>query len=157
MIRVLVVDAHAGVRSGVAGILSDEPDLTVDAVGTARQASAAIDDRPPDVVLLDATLPDAIGAEACAMLRARHGPVRIIVMSRFPWQDGMLDAFEVGACGFVVKDAEPAVIRRAVRSVVDGGVFVDPRAMGWLVELALRSQESRSGPGHQSLAPTVGG
>ncbi len=157
MVRVLVVDGHAGVRSGVAGILSDEPDLTVDAVGTARQASAAIDDRPPDVVLLDAALPDAIAAEACAMLRARHGPVRIVVMSGFPWQDGMLDAFEVGACGFVVKDAEPAVIRRAVRLVAAGSVFVDPRAMGRLVELALRSQESTCGPDCRSVAATGGG
>lgn len=147
MMRVLIVDAHAGVRSSMVGILSDEPDIEVEAVGTARQAGAAVADRPPDVVLLDAALPDATGAEACAMLRARHGPVPVIVMSGFPWQDRMLDALEVGARGFVIKGADPAVMRHAVRSVAGGGTFVDARATGRLIDLALKNSGSTESAG----------
>lgn len=144
MIRILVVDDHPVVREGLVSVLSDEPDFAVvGQVGTAEQALTEATRLVPDVAVLDIRLPGMNGTDACAALRQRHPRLRVVALTSFANESTMLAAFASGAKGFAVKESEPGVLREAVRTVMTGGTFVDPRVAGKLVALATKGRRAK--------------
>ena len=144
MIRILLVDDHPVVREGVAAILSDEPDFEV--VGEAESAADTLRKVAllhPDVVVLDLRLPDSEDAEACTTLIRRHPGLKILVLTTLADEGTMLATLGAGARGFLVKESKTFALRLAVRFVAEGGIFVDPRMAGRLVDLATRRQFAR--------------
>lgn len=144
MIRVLIVDGQPVVREGLISILASDPGLVVcGQAGTAPEAVAEAVRLSPHVVVLDGRIPGATGVELCAELAARAPSARVVMLTSFPNDGVMVNAFSAGARGFVLKESDPAVIRQAVRSVAEGVTFADPKVADKLVALATRGRRAK--------------
>ena len=126
--RVLIVDDHTLVRAGLSRLLLAF--AGVDVVAEASNADQAIDlatIRPPDLVLLDLSLPGRTGLEALSVILERAPGTRVVMMSMHDDPLHVRDALDRGAAGFVVKDAAPMELELALRSALGGDVFLSPR------------------------------
>jgi len=130
MIRVLLADDQALVRQALAALLALEPDLEV--VGQAADAAAAVslvDERRPDVELMDVQMPTATagdGIAATAAITAKHPGTRVIIVTTFGRPGYLRRAMTAGAVGFMVKDAPAEQLVEAIRRVHRGLRVVDP-------------------------------
>jgi DNA-binding NarL/FixJ family response regulator len=128
MIRVLIVDDHAIVRSGLGQLLSTHDDIEV--VGTAtdgREAAAQAKELGPDVILMDLHMPEVDGTEATRLITAA-GDSRIVILTTFSDREKILAALDAGAIGYLLKDAEPEQIVNGVRAAAREESPLDPRA-----------------------------
>ena len=134
-IRVLVVDDHAVVRQGLRGLLELQDGIEVvgDAADGARGVEAATELRP-DVILIDLVMPVLDGVSAMRLLRERLPEVRVIVLTSFLDDDKLLPALRAGAAGYLLKNAEPQEVVRAVRAAHAGQTILDPVVAARLVE-----------------------
>ena len=126
-IRILIVDDHAVVRSGLRRVLEAEPDL--DVVGEAGDAQRALFEAletKPDVVLLDVVMPGESGIEAIPELLARVPKTTVLVLSMQDDPHYVREAFAAGARGYVLKEAADVELVAAVREVAGGGRYVHP-------------------------------
>ncbi|MCD7443066.1 response regulator [Streptomyces lincolnensis] len=133
MIRVILADDQPLVRSGIGMLLSAEPDIEV--VGEAHDGAMAIDlaeQLQPTVVLMDVRMPGIDGVEATRRITAdrflseRGAPVRVLVLTTYNVHESVIQALRAGASGFLLKDAAPEELVRAVRAVADGDAWLDP-------------------------------
>jgi len=144
-IRVLLVDDQELFRAGVAVIVGADPEIEV--VGQAasgREAVELVDRLEPDVVLMDIRMPELDGVEATrqvftrARLARRTHPVRVIVLTTFDLDDRAAEAIRLGASGFLLKDATPAMLTDAIRTVHRGNAVLAPTDLGRLIEGSFR-------------------
>jgi two-component system, NarL family, response regulator NreC len=127
VIRILVVDDHAVVRSGLKLLLSAEPDLeVVGEAGNARDAVFEVRAQKPDVVLLDVVMPGESGIEAVPKLLHEASGARVLVLSMQDDPNYVREAFAAGASGYVLKEAADAEVVDAIRQVAAGGHYVHP-------------------------------
>ena len=127
MIRILVVDDHAVVRSGLKLLLSREDDMEpVGEAGDAREAVLAARHHKPDVILLDVTMPGASGVDAIGDLLEAAPDARVLMLSMQDDPSYVRQSFASGARGYVLKEAADAELVQAVRTVADGGQYVHP-------------------------------
>ena len=127
MIRVLVVDDHAVVRSGLRRVLDAEPDI--ETVGEAASADRAVFEameHKPDVVLLDVTMPGQSGVEVVPTLLQSAPGARVLMLSMHDDPGYVRAAFEAGAKGYVLKEAADSEVVAAVRAVASGESYVHP-------------------------------
>jgi len=120
-IRVLVVDDHAVVRLGVTRVLSNAPDVVV--VGEAANGDEGVrlaEERAPDVILMDLSMPVLDGIEATRRVREAMRAVQVVVLTSFSDRDRILQALDAGAIGYLLKDAEPAELLAGVRAAARG-------------------------------------
>ena len=137
-VTVVLIDDQPLVRAGIAFILSTEPGFTVASeAGNGELRVRAVADHRPDVVLMDVRMPVMDGLEATRRIRAAGGPP-VLVLTTFDDDDVLWGAVEAGAAGFLLKDATADDIVRAVRTVADGGAWIDPRVTPRLMQ-ALRT------------------
>jgi DNA-binding NarL/FixJ family response regulator len=137
VIRVLVVDDHAMVRSGLSALLEASGDIPV--VGQApdgREAVTAALDHQPDVVLMDLSMPVMDGAEATREVLAVAPDSKVVVLTSFSDRDRVNAALRSGAVGYQLKDGEPAELLAAVRSAAAGHAPLDPRVARVLLPTA---------------------
>ncbi len=126
MIRVLVAEDQSMVRGALRALLELEEDITVVAeVGRGDEVLAAAREHRPDVALLDIEMPGRDGIEAARELAAELPAVRAVVLTTFGRPGFLRRAMEVGAAGFLVKDAPVAELARAIRAVVAGERVID--------------------------------
>lgn len=126
-IRVLVVDDHAVVRSGLRLLLEREDDIEVVAeAGTADEGVRAARLEKPDVVLLDVVMPGQSGIDATPEILAAAKNTRVLVLSMQDDPSYVREAFAGGASGYLVKEAADADLVQAVRDVAAGGRYVHP-------------------------------
>jgi len=145
-LRVFVVDDHEMVRRGVTDLLNEADDLTVvGQASTVAQALARVPAMRPDVAVLDVRLPDGSGVELCRELLSRFPELRCLMLTSFPEERAMMDAFLAGAAGFVIKDITGTDLVAAVRTVGTGRSLLDPRAAAALLE-RLRTAAPPAGP-----------
>jgi two-component system, NarL family, response regulator DesR len=127
VIRLLVADDQALVRSALAALLDLEDDFEVVAqVGRGDRVVAAALEHRPDVALLDIEMPGLDGLAAAAALTQELPGCRILILTTFGRPGYLRRAMEAGALGFVVKDAPAEQLADAVRRVAEGGRVVDP-------------------------------
>ena len=134
-IRVLVVDDHAVVREGLRSFL--ELQHGIDVAGEAADGEAALSEAErlsPDVVLIDLVMPRLDGVTALRRLRERLPRTRVIVLTSFLDDDKLLPALRAGAAGYLLKNAPPQEVARAVRVAHEGGAVIDPVVAARLVE-----------------------
>jgi DNA-binding NarL/FixJ family response regulator len=125
--RVLIVDDHAVVRSGLRLVLEAEDDLEpVGEAGTAREAIFEARSTKPDVILLDVVMPEQSGLEAIPTLLHEHPETKILVLSMQDDPRYVREAFAAGASGYVLKEAADNEVVAAVREVAGGGRYVHP-------------------------------
>lgn len=119
--RIVLVDDHDVVRAGLRSVFDDEQDLEV--VGEASTAADAIHrvglDRP-DVVVLDLRLPDGSGIDVCRQIKTRWPAVNVLILTSYADQDALLEAFDAGASGYVLKRVDSIGLVESVRSVGQG-------------------------------------
>lgn len=143
MIRVLVVDDHQVIRSGLTTLLESAGDISVDAsAASGQEAIDAATDRPPDVVLMDLSMPAMDGIEATRRLREHDPDLRVVVLTSYGDRRRIIEALDAGACGYLLKDASPEDLVNAVRAAAAGGAPMDPRVGAVLLS---ERQENRAG------------
>ena len=128
-IRVLLVDDHPVVRSGLAAMLQIAPEenvLVVGEAGNGRQAVESWEQLRPNITLMDLRMPEMDGVEAIRTIRLAHPDARIIVLTTFDGDEDITLALRVGASGYLLKDSPREQLLQAVRSVASGGRFVPP-------------------------------
>lgn len=126
-VRVLVVDDHSVLRTGLRLMLEQQPDLAfVGEAPTAEDALRGIDRTAPDVVMLDIQMPGMGGLEGAARLKERRPGVRILVLSMHDEADDIRRAFAAGADGYLVKTAADEELVRALRAVAAGERYLHP-------------------------------
>ena len=128
MIRVLVVDDHPLVRHGLLALLGSVGDIEVSAVEDGALAADAVAARGCDVVLMDLSMPGLDGVDATRAVLAGSPDVRVVVLTSSAEPDRILAALDAGATGYVLKDAEPDDVVRAVRDAAAGHAPLSPRA-----------------------------
>jgi len=134
-IRVMIVDDHTVVRDGVATMLGRQPDISV--VGEASNGREAVDiakSLSPDVILMDLRMPEMDGVEAMRHIREYNQEVKFIVLTTFDTDEYIFHAVEVGAKGFLLKDASREELFEAVRAVHRGESLVQPGVAARLLD-----------------------
>jgi NarL family two-component system response regulator LiaR len=134
-IRVLIVDDHSVVREGLQAFLQLQDGLEV--VGEAADGEEAIEAASrlqPDVILMDLVMPRLGGVAAMRRLREEVPEARVIVLTSFLDDDKLLPALRAGAAGYLLKNAEPQDLARAVRAAHAGEALLDPVVAARLVE-----------------------
>ncbi|MEY9876714.1 DNA-binding NarL/FixJ family response regulator [Streptacidiphilus sp. MAP12-33] len=116
----MIVDDEALIRSGLAMILGNAPDI--DVVGTCSGVEAVAEVRrlQPDVVLLDIRMPDVDGLTLLRRIRDLPAPPYVAMLTTFDTDEYLDQALRLGASGFLLKDTEPDVLARSVRAVATG-------------------------------------
>ena len=132
--RVLVVDDHAVVRAGLALLVDSADDLeAVGEAGSARDAVFEARTTKPDVILLDVMMPDQSGIDVIPQLLKEHPETKVLVLSMQDDPRYVREAFEVGASGYVLKEAADTELVTAIREVARGGRYVHPELGARLV------------------------
>ena len=126
-IRVLLVDDHALVRSGLHALLDTLPDVrVVGEAGSGRDALREIAAHAPDVVLMDVTMPDMNGLSATERVVREHPQVAVLIVSMHADPEFVSRALRAGARGYLLKDASRGELELAVRSVARGDTYLSP-------------------------------
>jgi DNA-binding NarL/FixJ family response regulator len=129
VIRVLVVDDHALVRRGLSDLLDAAADIElVGALDDGLLAEAGVREHRPDIVLMDLSMPGLDGIAATRRVLAAAPDTKVIILTSFSENARILAALEAGAVGYLLKDAEPDDVLRALRDAAAGGVPLSPRA-----------------------------
>jgi two-component system, NarL family, response regulator NreC len=134
-IRVLVVDDHAVVRSGLRRVLEAEDDIEVVAeAGDLRDAVFEARAHKPDVILMDVVMPGGSGIEATPAVLKEAEEAKVLMLSMQDDPEYVREAFAAGARGYVLKEAVDAEVVDAVREVANGGRYVHPALGARLIQ-----------------------
>jgi DNA-binding NarL/FixJ family response regulator len=140
-IRVLIVDDHAVMRSGLKLLLAAEDGIEpVGEAGSGQEAIFEARSTKPDVILLDVVMPDQTGLDVLPQLLHEHPETKVLVLSMQDDPEYVRQAFASGASGYVLKEAADTEVVAAIREVARGGSYVNP-ALG--ARLAAAEAESR--------------
>lgn len=126
-IKVMLVDDHAILRTGLASLLGTKREIEV--VGEADNGETALKLIPrlkPDVVLLDLMMPKMDGSEATRQIRERFPKVKVLILTSYGEADGVAHALEYGASGALLKTIKLPELVTAIRTAVAGGRIVSP-------------------------------
>jgi len=140
MIRVLIADDHALMRSGLRAMLNAQADMEV--VGEAENGAIAVDEAirlRPDVVVMDIRMPRLDGIEATRRLASQgdYAP-QVLVLTTFDLDEYVFEALRAGASGFMLKDAPPGQLAEGVRAVARGESLLAPAVTKRLIERHVR-------------------
>jgi len=144
VIRVLIADDQALVRTGFRLILGGEPGIeVVGEAGDGGEAARLAAELQPDVVLMDVRMPEVDGIEATRRIVAALGDdIRVLMLTTFGLDDYVFDALRAGASGFMLKDAPPEELVEAIRVVAGGSAMLAPA-----VTQSVISEFARRSPG----------
>ena len=130
-IRVFLADDHVAMRTGLRMLLDGESDISV--VGEASDGEGAIEHIESlrardaiDVAVLDVAMPTVSGLEALRRLKRRDPALKVLILTMHASESFMFQAIQAGASGYLIKNADPAVITHAIRDVFAGHAFVSP-------------------------------
>jgi NarL family two-component system response regulator LiaR len=132
---VLVVDDHAVVREGLRAFLELQEGIEIAGEAADGEEALALAERlEPDVVLMDLVMPNVDGLTAMRGLRERVPDARVIVLTSFLDDEKLLPALRAGAAGYLLKNAPPPELARAVRAAHGGEALLDPVVAARLLE-----------------------
>ena len=135
MIRAVVVDDHAVVRSGIKLLLDREDDIeVVGEAGSAKDAVFRARALKPDVILLDVVMPGESGIDVLPNLLKESPETKVLVLSMQDDPSYVREAFAAGARGYVLKEAADEEVVAAVREIANGGRYVHPALGARMVE-----------------------
>jgi len=129
VIEVLLVDDHALIRRGLSDLLGAAEGIrVVGAIEDGELAAGAVLELEPDIVLMDMSMPGLDGIDATRAVLLARPSTKVIMLTSFSENARIMDALDVGAVGYLLKDAEPEDIIRALRDAAVGGVPLSPKA-----------------------------
>ncbi|HET6737528.1 MAG TPA: response regulator transcription factor [Kribbella sp.] len=127
MIRVLVVDDHPVVRSGLSGMLSVTEDISVvGEAGDGSEALALVESTRPDVVLMDLRMPRMDGVAATGAIVSSYPSTRVLVLTTYDTDTDILHAVEAGAAGYLLKDTPHVELLNGIRAAARGETVLAP-------------------------------
>lgn len=138
MIRLLVVEDHPVVRSGIVALLATAADEVVGQLGNGRKAVEEALRLRPDVVLMDLNLPELGGVEATSLILAGDPAIRVVVLTAYADDEQILRAIEAGASGYLLKAAPEDEVLTGIRSAAAGALALTPSVAARLVRQAAR-------------------
>jgi two-component system response regulator NreC len=144
-IRVVIVDDHAVVRSGLRLLLDREDGIEpIDEAATAREALFRVIEHKPDIVLMDVTMPGESGLDVIPKLLEASPETRVLVLSMHDDPGYVRRAFAAGAHGYVLKEAADTEVVAAIRELANGGRYVNPALGARLVAADARDEAEAS-------------
>ncbi|MFA5889844.1 MAG: response regulator transcription factor [Actinomycetota bacterium] len=133
--RVLVVDDHKAVAESLAIAIGVQADLeSVGIASTLEEAARLVDEKTPDVVLMDLRLPDGDGIEGTSRVKALRPSARVVILTAHGDPEWMARAASAGASGFLQKTSPVAQILDAIRAAGAGGMLVERSALAGMIE-----------------------
>jgi DNA-binding NarL/FixJ family response regulator len=148
-IRVLLADDHDILRQGLKMLLSMHQEMQV--VGEARTGREAVvmaQELLPDVVVMDITMPDMDGLEACQLIRGKRPATQVLMLTMHESEEYFLQALRMGAAGYLVKKAAPSDLQMAINSIAQGGAFLYPGLAKALIRSYIASPASAISASH---------
>lgn len=134
-INILIADDHSMVRQGLKQILELEKDIAVTAqASNGNEAVKLAREYKPDIVLMDINMPGINGLQAIKEIKQEKLPCKVIVLTIHEDREYLFKTLQMGAEGYVLKDAEPAVLIEAIRSVYNGQSYIQPNMTRELVK-----------------------
>src|SRR5712692_5145747 len=149
-IRVLLADDHDILRKGLKLLLGLQPEIEV--VGEARTGREAVEmaqNLKPDVVVLDISMAEMDGLEACQCIRSQQPATQVLILTMHESEEYFLQALRVGAAGYLVKKAAPTDLHMAINAVAHNGAFLYPG----LAKALIRAYVSQPSPPMSSKLP----
>jgi DNA-binding NarL/FixJ family response regulator len=135
LIRLVIADDHALMRSGMRVMLDAEKDMRVVAeAADGRDAVEAVRRTTPDILVTDVRMPEADGIEATRRIVAAGLPTRVLMITTFDLDRYVYAGLEAGASGFLLKDAKPGELVHAIRTIAAGDALLAPTVTRRLVE-----------------------
>ncbi|MFB6718527.1 response regulator [Kribbella sp. NPDC056345] len=151
MIRVLVVDDHPVVRSGLIGMLSVTDDITVvGEAGDGSEALALVESTRPDVVLMDLRMPRTDGVTATGAIASGYPETKVLVLTTYDTDTDILHAVEAGATGYLLKDTPHAELLDGIRAAARGETVLAPPVAARLMS-RLRTPSAAAQPSPREL------
>jgi DNA-binding NarL/FixJ family response regulator len=126
-IRVLLADDHDILRQGLKLLLGLQADIAV--VGEARtgvEAMHLVEELQPDVVVMDISMAEMDGLQACRRIRRQHPETQVLMLTMHESEEYFLQSLRAGAAGYIVKKAAPAELHAAIRAAAEGGAYLYP-------------------------------
>lgn len=151
--RIFLADDHVTVRAGLKTLLNAEPDLEV--VGEAADGPTAIEGTKacgPEVAVIDLSLPLMSGTLVARTLRQSCPDTKIVALTVHEDKSYLSELLEIGASGYVLKRAAADELISAIRQVLAGGIYIDPRLGGLLANSLLRRRSSTARSGTTALS-----
>ena len=155
MIRVVLIDDQALIRSGIRALLDAEDDIEVVAeAADGQQGVALVREHRPDIALVDVQMPVLDGIEATRQIVDDHqlAGVHVVILTNYGLDEYIFRALRAGASGFLLKDTEPAELLQALRVVMRGDALLSPAVTRSLVsEFIARPPDARASAGMEIL------
>lgn len=146
-LRILLVDDHDVVRAGLKSVFNNAPDLeVVGEAGTSAEAIRRVGLDLPDIVILDVRLPDGSGIEACRKIKERWPATRVLILTSYADEDALIEAYDAGASGYILKRVDSTGLVDAVREVGQG-----EQVFGEALDAALASRVRSHGQPRNKL------
>ena len=155
-IRIVLVDDSELVRRGIRSVLSSDPETSIQVVGEASTAAAAVAacrEHNPDVVLLDIRLPDGSGFEACRQILQKQPATRVVVLTSYSNDEYIFEAVSAGAQGYLMKEIDPAGLIQAIKDVAAGRSILDPGVTARVLSLLRSGQGGKASSDLSLLSP----
>jgi len=143
-IRVLIVDDHPVVREGLHAMLST--DRNIEVVGEAcdgAEALAIVEEKEPDVVLMDIRMPNLDGVQATRRIKSQSPSTAVIVLTMYDTDAYVVDAMRAGASGYLLKDASRALMLDTIRAVNSGATLIKTSLLSDAISSLVQSQKGR--------------
>lgn len=145
MIRVLLADDHSIVRGGLRRIIEDAGDMLVSAeAADGREAIHKVQADPPDVAVIDISMPGLDGLEVISQLRHQYPKLPILVLTMHEEEQYVVRAIAAGANGYITKRSAPEQLVKAIRRVYEGGRFLSDSAAESLAQHLAGGSRNRS-------------
>jgi NarL family two-component system response regulator LiaR len=144
-IRIMLVDDHAVVRSGLSAFLSVNPDFEL--VGEAENGEQAVVRAgllQPNVILMDLMMPVMDGVAATQAIKKQHPGIQIIALTSFQEDELVQNALKSGAVGYLMKNVSARELAAAIRAAKDGKITLSPEAAQALVHANQQAQETEN-------------
>lgn len=144
-IRIMLVDDHAVVRSGLGAFLSVNPDLEL--VGEAENGEQAVvraNILKPDVILMDLMMPVMDGVAATAAIKKQNPGIQVIALTSFQEDELVQNVLKAGAIGYLMKNVNARELAAAIKAAKDGKMTLSPEAAQALVHASQQAQETEA-------------
>ncbi|MBM7562401.1 response regulator [Fusibacter tunisiensis] len=142
-IRIVIVDDHALIREGLKKLLELDPKFEI--VGLAdngKKALEIVEKKNPDVVLLDINMPELNGIECLKKLKQQFSDVKVIMLTIHDDSEYLIETVNIGAEGYVLKDADVSQLSNAIQKVHNGEIYIHPSLSGVLVKEYKRKEDT---------------
>lgn len=141
-IRVIIVDDHALIREGIKRLLDLEEGIEIVAVAQdGEEALEKIAKHKPDAVLLDINMPKMNGIECLKEIKSKHPKTKVIMLTIHEDSEYLIRTINIGAEGYVLKDADVSSLVKAIEKVVSGDIYIHPTLSGVLVKAYKRKED----------------